>query len=291
MRPSILLSFFTGALATTAAPAQSIPAIDTEDATLGSETVGSSARVHPSLAFDVRNGDFARGNYDDDAADLDRVPVHIQVGMAVELGRDATGAATGWFVLRSSNGIHTPGAAERTGPRGWYESNNLAALVFTPAPGLRAAAVYTIKASPNGVAATTHEASASLAYDGDDAIGGLSPTLVATVRPKGDNGVYTQAGIAPGFDLGTGQDAASLSLPIAIGVGWGGFYAGGSGNRVFGSIGAAVEHPFAVGDTRWAARAEVLALIRDDRLAALSGPDGETDTVVPLVTLSLSMAY
>lgn len=275
----------------TPAIAQTVPSIDTEDATLGSADVGSPGRVHPMLAFDLRNGDFARGDYDDDRADLGRLPIHAQVGVAIDLGRDADGRATSWFVLRSSNGFHAPSADERTSPRSWYESNNLAALVFTAAAGVRTAAIYTIKASPNGVAATTHEASVSLAYDGKDGFGALSPTVAATVRPKGAGGVYTQAGLSPDWDLGTGDDAPTLSLPLALGVGWGGFYGAGSANRVYGSAGLALEQPFRMGDTRWSARAEALALIRDDRLAAMSGPRGETGTVVPLITLAVSMAY
>ncbi|MBD8472408.1 hypothetical protein [Sphingomonas sp. CFBP 8765] len=54
--------------------AQQVPAIDTEDTSLVSASVGSG-RVHPSMAPDVRNSDFARGNYDNDEADLDRLPV------------------------------------------------------------------------------------------------------------------------------------------------------------------------------------------------------------------------
>jgi hypothetical protein len=40
---------------------QQVPTIDTEDATLGSASVGRG-HVHPLIALDVRNGDFARGN-------------------------------------------------------------------------------------------------------------------------------------------------------------------------------------------------------------------------------------
>ncbi len=273
------------------ASARTVPTIDTEDATLGSSPVSTDARVHPLFALDLRNGDFARGAYDDDRADLDRLPVHAQIGLAAELTHSGDGAATSWLVLRSSNGFHAPGSAETTSPRAWYESNNLAALVFAPAEGLRAAAVYTIKTSPNGVSETTHEASLSLAYDGKDALGSLSPTIVATTRPKGAGGVYTQAGIEPAIALSSRDASAKLSLPVAVGVGWGGFYGPQTGTRAFVSAGLALEQPFTLGGTRWNARAEAVALIRDDRLAALSGPQGETGSVVPLVTFSVSMAY
>jgi hypothetical protein len=281
----------TALLACADAAAQSVPTIDTEDATLGSAKVSAGGNVHPILAFDVRNGDFARGNYDDDRADLDRLPVHAQLGFAIDLSHGADGDATSWLVVRSSNGFHAPAMGETTAPRIWYESNNLAAFVFTPAKGLRTAAVYTIKASPNGVSATTHEASLSFAYDGEDAVGTLSPTFVVTMRPKGDHGVFTQAAIEPAFDLSKREDGPKLSIPLAIGRGWGGFYGAGSGSRTYVSAGAALEQPFLLGATHWSTRLEALAVVRDDRLAALSGPSGETGTVVPLVTWSVSMAY
>lgn len=293
MAAARLRSALAAALAVTSgtAFAQDAPTIDTEDATLGSTDIGSRGRVHPQLAVDLRNGDFARGAYDDDRANLARLPVHVQLGVAIELKRGAGDKPDAWLVLRSSNGFHAPGAGETTAPRAWYESNNLAALVLSPAPGLRTAAVYTIKTSPDGVSATTHEASLSIAYAGHDAIGMLSPSFAATFRPKGDHGLFTQLGIEPGIDLSHRQDAARLSLPITAGIGWRGFYGAGSRNRSYASAGAAIEQPFTIATTRWRARAEALAVIRDDRLAALSGPDGETATLVPLVTLSASMAY
>lgn len=274
----------------TGASAQSVPTIDTEDATLGSADVGDGP-VHPMLAFDARNGDFARGNYDDDRADLARLPVHAQIGAAIALSHDADGETTSWLVLRSSNGVHAPGRSETRAPRAWYESNTLAALVFAPLKGLRTAAVYTIKTSPNHVSGTTHEASVSLAYAGKDGFGRIAPTFVVTTRTRGDGGVYAQAAIEPGVDLGKSERAPRFSLPLAIGTGWHGFYGTRSGNRSFASAGAALEAPFLLGATHGTMRWEALALVRDDRLAALSGPGGETATVIPLVTWSLSVAY
>jgi hypothetical protein len=272
------------------ASAQTVPTIDTEDATLGLASVSSGGHVHLSVAFDARNGDFARGNYDDDRADRDRLPVHAQIGLAVELSHDADGAATGWLVLRSSNGFHAPKASEQAAPRSWYESNNLAAIVLSPAEGLRAAAVYTMKTSPNGVSGTTHEASLALTYAGDNAVGAISPQLAVTVRPKGDDGVFTIMGIEPSQEL-AGHDGPTLSLPLAVGIGWHGFYGAHTADRAYVSAGVAIEQPFALGDTKWSARVEAAALIRDARLAALSGPDGETGRVAPLISASVAMAY
>lgn len=268
---------------------QTVPTIDTEDATLGSQPVRPGGWLHPALGVDLRNGDFARGDYDDDAANLDRLPVHVQIGAAADLHRASDGSADAWLVVRSSNGFHAPSPGD-TGPRAWYESNNLVALVATPAHGLRAAAVYTIKTSPNGVSGTTNEASLSLAYAGKRGLGRFKPTFAVTTRTKGTHGLYTQLGIEPSLPLGRGDDVAKLGIPAEVGVGWAGFYHAGSGDRLFANTGLSLAKPFRAGGLRWQARAQMLALIRDDRLRRLSGPDGETGTVVPLGTLALSLA-
>lgn len=114
-----------------------------------------AGRVHPLLALDVRNGDFARGYYDDNAADLDRLPVHLQLGFAAELHRTAPDEADVFLVFNSSIGVHTPVSAECTSPRALYESNNAIALVASPAKDLHTGVVCTIKASANGVSSTT----------------------------------------------------------------------------------------------------------------------------------------
>jgi hypothetical protein len=272
------------------AAAQTISTIDTEDAGLGSLTVGAG-RFHPTIGLDVRNGDFARGGYDDDAANLRRVPVHVQIGFGFDLHRDTQGETDLWLIGSSSNGVHSPIREERVSPRGWYESNNLIGLVGTAAKGLTLGAAYTIKASPNGIAGTSHEASVTAAYEGDSWYGALHPSLAATVRPKGGHGLFTQAGVEPQVALRSGDDAPTLSLPAVFGVGWGGFYEAGTGTVTYGSLGLAYAHPFVVGAAHWRLRVDGAAVIRDDTLRFLGSADAETDTIVPLVTISLATAF
>ncbi|WP_323149197.1 hypothetical protein [Pseudomonas oryzihabitans] len=273
----------------TAAP-RSVPSLDSEDAALSSVAVSeTSGRFHPQLGVDARNGDFSRGNYDDDAASLDRIPLHVQAGFALDLHQGADGAADAWLVFSSSNGFHTPSADEQVTPRRWYESNNLLGLVVSPAEGLRVGFVYTVKSSPNDVAATTQEASLTLAYQAESGLGAWRPGLAVTTRTQGDSGLYTQGSLEPGMDLTA--NGLRLSFPSALGVGWNGFYGPDSGDRLYARTGLALEQPFRWGETHWSARAEALALYRDGALRDLSGPEGETDSVVPQVTLSLSMAY
>lgn len=270
--------------------AQQVPTIDTEDASLGSASVGSG-RVHPLIALDVRNGDFARGNYDDDAADLDRLPVHLQVGFSAELHRNAKNEADAFLVFNSSNGVHAPTSAERTSPRAWYESNNAIALVVSPAKDLQTGFVYTIKTSPNGVSPTTHELSLTSALGSKSALGALSPTAVVTWRPKGGRGLFTQIGIEPSISLTQQDDGPTIGFPTLAGMGWDDFYDAGSGDAPYGSIGAAYSHPFEAAGVRWQFRAEAVALVRSDRLRHLGGPDAEHSTVVPLATVSLRLGY
>ena len=291
VRP-LLTAIVALALPAAAAAAQSVPTVDTEDSEVGSADVGGG-RIHPSIGLDVRNGDFVRGGYDDDGADLSRVPVHLQIGLGLELGRDERGRPDLWLVARSSNGFHAPRPGESS-PRAWYESNSNLGLVATLAEGFQGGVVYAIKTSPNGVSGTTHEASATFAYAGDAGVGALNPTFAATVRPKGDDGLYTQVGIEPSFDLGTREGAPSVGIPAHLGVGWGGFYGPGTGEVVWGNVGLSYSHPFRVADTRWGFRAEALAVVRDGtlrRLGRAASREAETATVVPFVTLSVSVAY
>ena len=269
--------------------ARTVPTIDTEDADLGSQEVGDG-RFHPVVGLDVRNGDFARGSYDDDAASLDRVPVHAQLGFGWELHRDATGDADAWLVGTSSNGFHSPASYEQASPRAWYESNNLLGVVIRPAKGLKTGVAYTIKTSPNGVSATTHEASLTLAYEARHGLGLLHPSFATTVRPKGGHGVFTQVGIEPGFALSGGERATKLSVPLRFGVGWRGFYEAGSGDVTYGSAGLALSRPFMVGATRWRLHAEALAVVRDGTLRRLGSADAESSAVVPLVTVGAALA-
>lgn len=266
------------------------PLSDTEDASITSVDVGVG-RVHPVLALDLRNGDFVRGDFDDDAANLDRVPVHARIGLVWELSRDDRGDAVSWLMLQSSNGFHAASPEERVNPRGWYESNNLAGIAARLAPDLTGALTYTIKSSPNGASTTTHELGVAGSLSGKTGLAALRPGFAATWRPKGGGGLYTQATVEPGIDLSAGETPARISIPAVIGIGWDDFYDGGSGDRLYGSAGIALEQPLTIGTARMKARIEALALVRDDRLRFLGGPAADTSMVVPYARISLSIAH
>ncbi len=289
MTPGRLAAAFLLSIAMPAA-AQDAPTIDTEDASLGSAEVGAGT-FRPILALDIRNGDFARGNYDDDAADLDRVPVHVQLGFAWDLHRDVEGRADAFLIFNSSNGLHAPTRDERAAPRAWYESNNVLGLVISPAKDLRAGLAYTIKTSPNGVSPTAHELSFTTALDGDAGFATVNPSASVTWRPKGGGGLFTQIGIEPSIAVTARANGPALTLPARIGTGWDGFYAPGTSDVAYGAIGAAYSHPFEAGGAKWRLRAEALAIVRDDTLRRLGGPAAERGTVVPLATVSLQIAY
>lgn len=272
------------------AAAQTIPFADTEDATLSEIDVGDGT-FHPVLSIDVRNGDYARGAYDDDDAGFDQIPVHVSVGGAVVLARRRSGDGSLFAIGQSSNGFHGPRRDERTSPRAWYESNTLVGLAWRPAAGINAAATYTIKASPNGVAATTHEASLTFLYAAEDRVGRLKPRLAVTKRTQGDGGFYTIAGIAPSFDLSSRENGPSLGLPVTVGIGWNGFYGPDSGIRKYAGGGFSLAHPVVIGAAKATLQAEILGLLRDDRLRRLDAPAGTSAALVPQGTVSLTMAW
>jgi hypothetical protein len=282
------------AIAGAAGPArgQSIPFADTEDATLSEIDVKDGGRDwHPVVTLDIRNGDYARGALDDDDAALDRVPVHMAFGGALVLRRSGDGNGDLFVIGQSSNGFHAPRSDERAKPRAWYESNNLLGLAWLPAKGLTTAATYTLKTSPNGVASTTHEASVSILYTADRGLGRLKPRVAITRRTQGEGGFYTIAGINPSFKLLNRENGPSLGVPVMVGVGWNGFYAEGSGTRLYGSGGLTLSQPINFGGSAATLQADIVALVRDDRLRRLDMPGGTTAAVVPHATISLTMAW
>ena len=279
-------------VAAAAAGAQTIPFADTEDASLSEIDIDDRARAwHPVLSFDIRNGDDARGAYDDDDAGLDRLPVHVSFGGAVILRRRADGDGTLFVIGQSSNGFHAPGRDERVRPRAWYESNNLVGLAWRPAQGLTTAITYAIKTSPNGVAPTTHELSLTSLYATDSGLGRLKPRLAVTRRTRGGGGVYTLAGVTPSFALTRRENGPKLGIPAAIGIGWTDFYAPNTQTRLSGNGGLSLSQPIRLGGAKATIQAEVLALVRDDRLRRLDAPNGTTAAVVPHATVSLTMAW
>jgi hypothetical protein len=269
--------------------AATAPTIDTEDDSLGSVKVGEG-RFHPVFSVDLRNGDFARGGYDDDAANLHRLPVHLLVGFNYALHLREDGTADAWVVGASSNGIHSPDSYEVVRPRAWYESNNLIGVVVEPVDGFRIGSAYTIKTSPNAVAGTTHEASVTMAYQSDYGLGVLQPNFAATIHPAQGRGIYTQVGVQPSFKLVAGERGLSLGVPLALGVGWNGFYQARTGTLMFGSAGLSLSHPIQLGRIPAKFQASAVALIRDRGLRELVSADGETSTVVPYVQLGLTFA-
>lgn len=279
-------------IAAAPAGAQSIPFADTEDATLSEiDVADDTATFHPVVSFDVRNGDYARGALDDDDASLDRVPVHVAIGGVAVLRRRQDGAGDLFLIGQSSNGFHAPRADERARPRAWYESNNLLGLAWRPAEGLTGAVTYTIKTSPNGVASTTHEASVSVLYTGDKGLARFAPRAAVTRRTQGQGGLYTIIGVAPSFELSAREDGSTLGVPLTLGVGWGGFYEAGSGDRAYGSAGLTLAQPIRFGRTAATLQAELLALVRDDRLRLLDAGGGTTAAVVPYGTVSLNFVW
>lgn len=272
------------------ATAQTVPFIDTEDATLSDVDIGDGA-VHPIVSFDVRNGDYARGAYDDDDAGLGRVPVHVAIGGAAVLTRRADGEGTLFLVGQSSNGFHAPRSDERTRPRSWYESNTIVGLAWRPVDGLSAAGAYAIKASPNGVAGTTHEASLTFLYTGKDTVGFLAPRFAVTTRTKGQGGFYMIVGIAPTLPLTRVEDGPTLTVPVSVGAGWRSFYAADSGDRVYGSAGMSIAQPLKIAGAKASLQGEILALVRDGQLGRLDAPGGTTASIVPLATISIAMAW
>lgn len=291
LTPTAWAGLVVGMVCALPADAQIVPFSDTEDASLGDMSVGGEGRLHPIGRLNLRNGDYARGSYDDDSSSLRRIPVHIELGLVYDLHDGTADTPDMWFEIHSSNGVHAPSPQERRRPQAWYESNNLVGIVLAPVEGLRTALSYTIKTSPNGVAATSHEASVAVAFEASHGFGWLHPNAVATVRSKGGHGLYTQVGIEPEWSLDEAEGAPSISLPLSVGVGWAGFYQPGSATVSYESVGFAYIHPFTLGSTKLSLRGEMAALLRDRTLAQLDGEQANRARIIPVGQLTLSVAY
>ncbi len=245
---------------------QDVPVIDTEDATLASVKVGPG-RLRLMGSVDVRNGDYARGVYDDDNADLESLPIHAALGFAMLLRKNSGGDGSLFLIGQSSNGFHAPTSQERRPPRSWYESNSIVAVAARPAPGLTTALAYAVKVSPNGIAPTTHETSMSIDYVTRSGFGQWRPMGVVTRRTRGDGGFFTLVGISPQVEAG----ALTLSFPLRMGVGWSSFYGPGSGHLASASVGGSLDRQL---NRHATIRAQLVALVRDAGLAALDRPSG-----------------
>ena len=218
VRKTLLAASVLLACGSAPAWAEDIPTIDA-DGQLGSASVGDGP-IHAVVDFNLQNGDFSRGKYDDDAANLDRLPFAVGVTLAAELHKNASGKPNLWIEASSSNGFHSPIAIEQASPRAWYDNNNLVGLLYKPSKAVTAALTYAIKTSPNGVSPTSNELTTAFGYQTDSGIGWLRPSAAISVHTEGGTGVYTLFGVEPTFDLSLGDSAPTLSIPTRFGIGW-----------------------------------------------------------------------
>lgn len=267
-----------------------MPLLDTDDSSI-SATAVTAARIHPLAQLGVGNGDFTRGSYDGDAADLGRLPFQTLLAVGAELRHGADGRPTLWLEAVTTNNFHHPHAAETDSPRAWYDNNNLFAVIAEPAKGLRAALTYVIKTAPNGFSPRIDETNVSVQYAGSGLLGAIKPAAVVTAHPHGGRGVYTQVEVAPEWHLRGGSDGPTLSFPIKAGVGWSRFYGTGTGDAAYGAVGLVYIHPVKIAGVKAAFRAQASALIREHAIARLgTDPEVEHGTVVPLVSIGFSIA-
>lgn len=266
-----------------------MPLLDTDDSSLG-QTAVTAGRIHPLGQLGVGNGDFTRGAYDGDPADLNRLPVQTLLAIGAELRHAADGTPTLWLEGVTTNNFHAPHAADPTSPRIWYDNNNLLGLIAQLSPRLRGALTYVIKTTPNGFSSTIHEANASVQFAGNGLLGAIKPGAVVTVHPYGGHGVYSQIGVTPAWHLRGGSDGPTLSFPLKAGIGWSGFYGTGTGDATYGAAGLAYVHPVRLGRVKAAFHAQAAALIRSRAVARLGNDEADHGTVVPLASIGFSVA-
>ncbi len=101
--------------------------------------------------------------------------------------------------------------------------------------------------SPNDAFGTARNLQLKLSYNDSDSKFPISPYAIVFFELDGkagtgrDEGIYVELGIAPGIPLGSGANAAKLTFPIYVGLGFSDFYGNADGDdETFGYAAAGV---------------------------------------------------
>ncbi len=148
------------------------------------------------------------------------------------------------------NSFHSRGTRATAGSttQKWFEADFVAGLSVFLGKNLAVSPYYHAYLSPNDAFANAHDVGIRLAYNDADLLGPLSlkPYVLVqwdvegTSGNGGDEGVYYEIGISPGFQAGP----LAITFPIKAGFGSDGYYAG---DESFGFVsgGVNVEYPLA----------------------------------------------
>ncbi|MEX1089112.1 MAG: hypothetical protein WEC36_07795 [Phycisphaeraceae bacterium] len=195
------------------------------------------------------------------------------------------------------NSFHTDPTTTAYGAGAWYQADLMAGVAVKFLEKFTGSVTYIYKTFPDSAAATNYdEVDLKLAYDDTGMLPeiagqqiSLQPYVLLAFELNDPDGVpsareeaqYLEVGVAPSFTFGgVAQDyPITLSLPVAIGLSWDGYYpdpAGGSSD-FFGFIsgGAVVTVPLAFIPSdfgQWSAHAGVIFYYLGENAAALATP-------------------
>ncbi len=188
-------------------------------------------------------------------------------------------------------------------PQSWYEADLYGGVTFGLFDKLQAGVIYTAYTSPNGAFDTYQEIAFKFAFDDSKLLGpfALSPSILVAVEldgqadaGRGDEGVYLQLGIQPGFKLF--EDAKypiSVTFPMTLGLGFDDYYELNTGNNnTFGyfDLGLVASVPLSfipAAYGAWEIHAGVHFLFLGDNLEAVN----RGDSFEAVGTFGLSMVY
>lgn len=182
----------------------------------------------------------------------------------------------------------------------WYEADWYGELNLTVGAWSFGLA-YILYTSPNDAFGTVDELDLSMSFDDSEIMGdwALSPSATiafetgSNAADGGDEGVYLELGIAPGFTIEESLfDGISISIPATVGLSLSDYYEDAAGNDdTFGyfdvGVEASVNLPIPDEYGAWTLTAGVHALFLGDNLETINGG---TDTEV-IATVGLSFDY
>ena len=267
-----------------------------EPVTEAPEDGDDTFRVHATVGADVTTAYYFRGIFQEDSGLI----IQPYADFTLDVLRFDRGTVSVNFGMWNS--FHSEGTASATTDNfteNWYESDLYAGVGLSTGDWSFSAG-YAVLASPSGAFGTVDEISLGVSFDDSTLLEewALAPsaTLIFEVGSNaadgGENGVYLELGIEPGFSVSPGNlEDISISFPLAVGLSLSDYYEGTGGeDDVFGfvSVGVTAEYPLPVESDwgAWSVTCGVQGLFLGDAASTFNSDDSAE--IVGTLGVSLS---
>ena len=194
----------------------------------------NTGKVSFNTGIDMSHAYFFRGIRQEDEGFV--AQPYADINFNVWSDDDAAGLTGVDFTLGIWNSLHSgPTGSDAPGDgnvKMWYEYDFFTGFTLN-IDNYEAGIIFTSYTSPNQSFSTTQELALSLGMDDSELLGAFSmnPSVLIAIETKGgadggsSEGVYLQLGVEPGMPIG--EDVASISFPITIGLSLSNYYESG----------------------------------------------------------------